>query len=276
VSGNTAVTSQVKLAVRQLTARDTAAWLSSYLRTVIATDGACAFGAAIAAIVARPWSWGPHHVPYLIFTATLPLLWWAAVALAGGYDSRYIGVGSSEFRRVLVAGVSVIAAIAFVSYATKEPFARGYVVVALPTATLFALVTRYALRKRLHRRRRYGACLRRVVAVGYAASVMDLIIELRRETSHGLSIVGACLAEGPVLSEIAGVRCTAASPGSPPRSPRPKPMPWRCWHAPSSAGAGCASSPGTWRRRAPTCACSRRCWTSGWAAPPSARWPGCP
>jgi len=205
VSGHTAVTAQVRLAVRQLTARDSAAWLSSYLRTVVATDGACAFGGAIVAIVARPWSWGPHHVPYLIFMATLPLLWWVAVALAGGYNTRYIGVGPNEFRRVLLAGVSVIAAIAFVAYATKNVYARGYVVAALPTATLFALATRYALRKRLHRRRRYGACLRRVVAVGYAASVMDLIIELRREASHGLSVVGACLAEGPVLTEIAGV-----------------------------------------------------------------------
>lgn len=205
MTGHTAVTAQVRLAVRQLTARDAAAWRSVYLRTVVATDGACAFGAAVAAIVARPWSWGPHHVPYLIFTATLPLLWWGAVALAGGYDGRYIGLGSDEFRRVLAAGVSVIAAIAFFAYATKSEFARGYVVVALPTATASALAARYALRKRLHRRRRYGACVRRVVAAGYAAQVMDLIIELRRETRHGLSIVGACLAEGPVLAEIAGV-----------------------------------------------------------------------
>jgi exopolysaccharide biosynthesis polyprenyl glycosylphosphotransferase len=188
-----------------LAARDSAAWLNSYLRAVITADGVCAFGAAVAAMVARPWSWGPHHVPYLIFTATLPLIWWAAVALAGGYNSRYVGLGTNEYRRVLVAGVSVIAIIAFVAYATKTEFARGYVVVALPTATMSALAARHALRMRLHRKRRYGACVRRVVAVGYAAAVMDLIIELRRETKHGLSVVGACLAEGPVLAEIAGV-----------------------------------------------------------------------
>jgi exopolysaccharide biosynthesis polyprenyl glycosylphosphotransferase len=206
MSGHSAVSArQAGLAVARLGAWDST-WVTAYIRTLAMADGVCAFGGGVLAVLARPWSWGhPHHAPYLLFTGLLPVVWWVAVVLAGGYDRRFIGVGSDEFRRVAAAGVSVIAVIAFVAYAAKNEFARGYVVVALPSATASALAARYVLRKRLHRRRRYGACARRVVAVGYAASVMDLIIELRRETKHGLAIVGACLAEGPVLAEIAGV-----------------------------------------------------------------------
>jgi exopolysaccharide biosynthesis polyprenyl glycosylphosphotransferase len=41
--------------------------------------------------------------------------------------------------------------------------------------------------------------------VGDAPAVADLVGELRRGTYHGLSVVGACLAGGTMLHEIAGV-----------------------------------------------------------------------
>jgi exopolysaccharide biosynthesis polyprenyl glycosylphosphotransferase len=47
--------------------------------------------------------------------------------------------------------------------------------------------------------------MRRVVAVGHAPAVADLVAELGRGTYHGLSVVGACLAGGTMLNEIAGV-----------------------------------------------------------------------
>jgi exopolysaccharide biosynthesis polyprenyl glycosylphosphotransferase len=130
------------------------------------------------------------------------------VALAGGYDSRFIGVGSDEFRKIVNAGVCLTAAVAVVSYATKADIARGYVVIALPCTTLLDLFARYALRKRLHKLRRLGSCLRRVVVVGHASVVANLAAELGRGTYHGLSIVAACLAESsgpPGTSGIPGV-----------------------------------------------------------------------
>ncbi len=132
------------------------------------------------------------------------------MALSGGYDSRFIGVGSDEFRKIVNAGLCLTAAVAILAYATRTDLARGYVVVALPSATVFDLFGRYALRKRLHKLRSRGRCLRRVVAVGHASVVADLAAELRRETYHGLSVVAACLAgPAPDSNEIAGVPATA-------------------------------------------------------------------
>ena len=34
---------------------------------------------------------------YLSFTCGLPVAWWMSVLLAGGYDTRFIGLGSDEF-----------------------------------------------------------------------------------------------------------------------------------------------------------------------------------
>jgi exopolysaccharide biosynthesis polyprenyl glycosylphosphotransferase len=150
---------------------------------------------------------GQGYLPisYLIFTLVLPALWCCSLALAGGYESRFIGVGSDEFRRVMNAAVSLTACVAVASYALKAEFARGYVLIALPCVALFDLMARYRLRKRLHRRRSYGSCMQRVVAVGHAQAVADLIAMLRRDKYNGLDVVAACLAGRVGVDEIAGV-----------------------------------------------------------------------
>jgi exopolysaccharide biosynthesis polyprenyl glycosylphosphotransferase len=184
---------------------DSASWVTSYVHAVVAVDGLCALAAGLIAFVVRFSNWAHLPQKYLLFTVLMPVLWWASVALSRGYDARFIGTGSEEFRKIVNAGVSLTAVIAFVSFATKSDIARGYVVIVLPCTTLFDLLARYALRKSLHRRRRNGACMRRVIAVGHAVGVVDLIKELRREKYHGLAVVGACLTEGTMLAEIVGV-----------------------------------------------------------------------
>jgi exopolysaccharide biosynthesis polyprenyl glycosylphosphotransferase len=152
--------------------------------------------------------------PYLLYSLALPVLWLISVGLAGGYDSRFIGVGSEEFRRVLNAGVCLTAGVAVLAYATKADLARGYVVIALPSVTILDLLARFALRKRLHRRRQLGGCMRKVVIVGHSHVVAGLVTVLNRETYHGLQVVAACVTgrgepaevgEIPVVHGLQGV-----------------------------------------------------------------------
>ena len=138
-------------------------------------------------------------------TGGLPVIWVAWVAMFGGYDPRFIGLGSEEFRRILNAAVSLTAAIAIVSYAFKLEFARGYVLIALPSLGVADTAARYAMRKRMHRQRAHGRYMRRVTAVGHAAAVAGLITQLRRDHFHGLEVVNACLDDQAGLTEIKGV-----------------------------------------------------------------------
>jgi exopolysaccharide biosynthesis polyprenyl glycosylphosphotransferase len=173
----------------------TKTWMSAYLRQAALADWACALAAG--AVAARVRFGGQADLPftYLSLTCGLPVAWWMSVLLAGGYDTRLIGLGSDEFRRILSAAVNLTAGVAVVSYAAKLDLARGYMAIALPSATVMDLTARYLLRKRLHRRRVRGWCVRRVVAVGHAAAVARLVTVLRRETYHGLAVVGACLVD---------------------------------------------------------------------------------
>jgi exopolysaccharide biosynthesis polyprenyl glycosylphosphotransferase len=106
-------------------------------------------------------------------------------------------VGTDEYQRILRAGLAMTASLALVAYGFEIRLARGYVVVALPLATVICVVTRFALRQRLHRARtRTGACMRRVVVVGHELAVVAVSRQLRRARYHGLNVVGACLPHG--------------------------------------------------------------------------------
>jgi exopolysaccharide biosynthesis polyprenyl glycosylphosphotransferase len=203
-SGSTAVTqargSQSRPAIPNLTS-----WTSAYLRRTMLADCLCTLVAGFLAYQIRFDATSYRPAQYLVFTGLLPLLWMGSLALVGGYDPRFIGVGSDEFRRVIRAAVMLTAMVAIASYAVKVDTARGYLVIALPCATIFDLVARYRLRRRLHRLRNRGACMRKVVAVGDAPAVAELVGELRRSPYHGLEVVGACLAGETMLHEIAGV-----------------------------------------------------------------------
>lgn len=180
-------------------------WARSYLRSVVLTDGVCALIAGGLAVEVRFMAQGYLPTSYLLFTGALPALWCASVALAGAYESRFVGVGSDEFRRVMNAALSLTACVAISSYALKADFARGYVAVALPSVAVLDLAARYGLRKRLHRRRSRGCCMQRVVAVGHPQAVADLVGTLRRDRYNGLSVVAACLPGRAVLDDIEGV-----------------------------------------------------------------------
>jgi exopolysaccharide biosynthesis polyprenyl glycosylphosphotransferase len=182
-----------------------AGWASTYRRRTAAADCACALAAGLLAAGLRFASKGYVPDTYLSCTALLPGLWWAAVSLAGGYDTRFVGLGSDEFRRILNAAVSLTAAMVLLSYVTKLDLARGYMAIALPSATALDLTVRYVLRKKLHRLRKRGLCTRRVIAVGHTQAVADLVTTLRRDSYHGLSVVAACVADPAQGGEVAGV-----------------------------------------------------------------------
>ena len=197
MSGHAAVTSTSERTKLQtsLAAIGSGPWTARYLIMAGVADGCCGLAAGLLAYQVRFGASGHHPAAYVALSLTLPLIWLLTLVFAGAYDSRFIGVGTDEFRRVLNAGAFLVAAVAILSYASKIDLARAYVAIALPSVTLFDLLARYAIRKQLHRARSHGNCMRKVVVVGHAAVVADIVTVLRRQTYHGLSVVAACVAD---------------------------------------------------------------------------------
>jgi exopolysaccharide biosynthesis polyprenyl glycosylphosphotransferase len=185
------------------TAGSASTWTKDYLRKAAVADLGCA---AVGVFMAAQIRFGSDvTATYLALSLTLPLLWVAVLWLAGGYDARFIGTGSEEFRKVLAAGVSLTAAVAIFSYAVNIELSRTYVVIALPSVTALDLAVRYRIRKRLHRRRTAGQCLMNVVAVGHELAVANLVTELHRDRYHGMTVVGACVIRPGECDDVVGV-----------------------------------------------------------------------
>jgi exopolysaccharide biosynthesis polyprenyl glycosylphosphotransferase len=189
--------------VERRAARRLSTWSRKYLREVALADLACG---VVGVFMAAQLRFGSNVTSmYLALSLALPVLWVGALWLAGAYDVRFIGTGSDEYRKVLNAGIGLTAAVAIFSYLINLELSRAYVVIALPCLTVFDMLARYSLRKRLVRRRMRGECLHSVVAVGHELAVADLVTELGRDRYHGLTVVGACVVQPGELDELAGV-----------------------------------------------------------------------
>lgn len=167
-------------------------WGRRYIRTALIGD-LLALAVSLAALaVVRSWL-GYLTAQELLLAGVLVVVWPGIVRLVGGYDRRFLGEGPDEYRRVFQATLGMASAVAIIAYATQTPVARAYVMVGIPTAGVLALGVRFLLRKRLHRLRYEGKCMRRVVAVGHWGAILELHGQLSRGPHHGMKIVAACV-----------------------------------------------------------------------------------
>ena len=178
-------------------------WTRGYLRRAAAADFAVAVVSAAAAV---PIRFGLHPaVKYVVISALLPAVWVLMLSVFGAYDSRFVGNGSDEFRKVLNTGWSLAAGLALASYAVNNELSRAYLLISMSVIVVGDLIVRLVLRKRLHRLRGAGLCMSTVVAVGHQIAVANLVNELRRYHYHGLEVVAVCLAGESHAREVAGV-----------------------------------------------------------------------
>lgn len=142
-------------------------------------------------------------VNYLYLTLLLPVLWVAIIAAQRGYERRFLGTGTEEYRRILQSGLMMFCSIAVVSYALRSEVARGYVFLAIPITLAFTLLSRRQLRSWIYRLRSRGQALQGVLVVGRADVVVSVIEKLDHEPQHGLVPVGACVPfVGPEVSHV--------------------------------------------------------------------------
>ena len=174
------------------------AWQSRYQTLAIGVDIVAGVMAGFTALQVRFGfqSSSTTHAMYSRLSLLLPLLWVGSLWLARAHERRFLGAGSEEWRRVAQAGMALTAAVGFTAFATRYDLARGYVVLALPLAVGTSMAGRYLLRRHLQRERADGRCLHRVVAVGHAPQVCELIRHTEREPFHGMTVVGVCVPGG--------------------------------------------------------------------------------
>jgi exopolysaccharide biosynthesis polyprenyl glycosylphosphotransferase len=178
-------------------------WERRYVRLLVAFDAlACILAGGMAYVVrfgdVVEFQTGAGTArPHVLMTALLPLAWVVSMSLGRAYESRFLGGGSEEFRRVVNSAARLTACVAVLSYATKAEIARSYVLIAFPAATMLSVAGRSIARGLLHRLRRGGQCLHRVLVVGAGESAATLVRMAQRDPTAGWSVVGVCLDRSP-------------------------------------------------------------------------------
>ena len=163
-------------------------WESRYVSLLVAVDGVVA---ALAGLLGVTLTGLAGEWEYWTAAAVFPFAWVAALGLGRAYESRFLGVGGEEYRRVFDSAVRLLAATAVALVALKIDVARSAVVVVFPLAIALTLTGRYGARRVLGRLRRQGRCRARVVIVGRERSVSEMIRKLARGQMY--SVVGVCV-----------------------------------------------------------------------------------
>ncbi|MEO5711362.1 MAG: sugar transferase [Nocardioidaceae bacterium] len=153
-------------------------------------------------------------LPWLVGT------WLVALSVQGGYSSRNFGAGPDEYRTVTFASFVTLGLVAMTCYLFQLPLSRGFLMLTFGLGIPLLLLERYGLRKIVHRMRRGGRLLHRVIAVGGPSGVSEVVGSLERALYVGYQVVGACVPDGvaaesgafpvPVLGSVHDTRrlCT--------------------------------------------------------------------
>lgn len=180
-------------------------WTVQY-RLILVTVDLCAIILATILGYELRFGSGPAGISpagYLGIGLAIAVGWVVALQYAGGYEIRHIATGPEELKRVLRASGLTLSVLAIGCYVTKTPIARGFVIGVIPLGALLIICGRAAIRRYVNRRRDRGEWVYRILAVGTADSVRHLLETTERARNAGMQLVGACVEDAPVGTEIA-------------------------------------------------------------------------
>ncbi len=145
-------------------------WIHTY-RVALVTGDAIAGMAVLGLVLASgQFSWA---------VAGLPLAWVAVGALTGVYRPHVLSAGSHDLRAVLLAGVVLLAAISVLEVAGVT-LQRTSVIAAILATTGLASLVRFGTRIMINARRKAGGCTQRILVVGEAGPVTEMVERLHR------------------------------------------------------------------------------------------------
>ncbi|MBJ7359840.1 sugar transferase [Nocardioides sp.] len=175
-------------------------------QTALAADVLAMSLAGTLAAVGRDWVFaaGPDDNVSTTLTVAGPvmmLLWLASIAVAGGYRQDLFGAGTDEYKVVLHASVAAAAVVGIGCFLMKVDLSRGFFLLGFGLGIPLLLGARYGLRRALHRARRGGALLQRVVIAGTPTHIDEIAEVLRREAWLGYTVVGALSADATAVDE---------------------------------------------------------------------------
>ena len=124
--------------------------LRVYATRAVIWDSLAIVAAATIGFVLRwtiPYNLNVSDGTYVFFALVVVFSWVIALVVRGSYDTRVLGVGSEEFKRVVTASAGLFGAVAIVAFAFKLDLSRGFVLITFVVGVVLLLVDRWILRR---------------------------------------------------------------------------------------------------------------------------------
>jgi exopolysaccharide biosynthesis polyprenyl glycosylphosphotransferase len=187
--------------------RSTRPWHEGDRRRALVVDVSTALVTG-ATIIVLPVGHAPASVRWGV-AALLPAVWVLALQLFHGYEQRYLGITTDEYRSIGRAALSLAGGAVVSSWVMHFELARGLVLIAVPMLITLGLAGRNLLRRSLLKRRTNGLDTQRTVVIGNVRTVGPMIRQLQQAPGEGMRVVGACVSGitngGDLSSEVEGV-----------------------------------------------------------------------
>ena len=166
--------------------------LKVYATRAVIWDVVAVITAAVIGFVLRwtiPYNLDLGDATYVLFALVVVVAWITALFTLGAYDTRILGVGSEEFKRVVTASASVFALVAIVAFAFKLDLSRGFVLITFVAGLALILTVRWVLRAWLRNERRYGHFMHRTIVIGSGERQAEIVDLLDRDPIAGFTVV---------------------------------------------------------------------------------------
>lgn len=147
-----------------------------------------------------------RETQYVVISLAIILSWPAALAVFRTNDSRVIGVGATEYKRIVNASATTFGLLAIIFVVFNVDVARGYFLLALPIGTMGLLLTHWLWRRWLVRQRLNNHYLCRALVVGNLDDVGYVIRQIQLKSGGAYNVVGAVVANADVGSVDTGTR----------------------------------------------------------------------
>ena len=193
-----------------LTGRD---WRARSSRLLAIVDAFVVAWAVIGAYIIR-FGFEPGFVvagqefTYAWLSVALAILWWFMLGAWNSRQTRILGAGPDEYKRVAAASLWLFGLIAIVSYVLRVDTARGYVGVALPAGLAGLLLGRWLIRQHLSVNRQQGQSMSRLLLLGGPSAIAHLAESLDRAKHAGYLPVAAYTpgsSQGPSVEPESGL-----------------------------------------------------------------------
>ncbi|MFF9565066.1 sugar transferase [Leifsonia sp. NPDC014704] len=217
-------------------------WARLYRYRLLATDTAIILAATIGAVFVRfgfddaSAPSAVFHIDYLYLSFIIAATWLFTLSVYHTRDARVVGLGVSEYRRVVSATATTFGLLAILFLVAKVDIARGYFIVALPAGLAGVLFSRWLWRHWLIRQRIFDHYLSRALVVGRFDDVDYVVRQIHQKSGAAYNVVGAALDTGkrkgakkdaemrrriagperevPIVSDLSGVADAAARLGA--------------------------------------------------------------